>query len=452
MADETNPFHIVQGQLRRAVDNLHLGQSVYNLLKDPMRMIEVAVPVRMDDGRLETFIGYRAQHTDATGPTKGGIRFHPDVTIDEVKGLSMWMTFKTAVMGLPYGGAKGGVICDPAQMSERELEELSRGYIRRLAPMMGPEVDIPAPDVNTSAQIMGWMLDEFDRVRGQHLPGFITGKPLVLGGSEGRTGATGRGVVFTVLAAAKRIGLEVKGATAAIQGFGNVGSYTAHYLHQAGVKVLAVEDVKGGAYDPDGLDVPRLLKYVEKMHTVRGFPGSQEIDTRRLFGLEVDILVPAALENQIDEENARLVRAKIIAEAANGPTTPEGDQLLASRGVFIIPDILCNAGGVTVSYFEWVQNTMGYYWPPQEVDRKLRAMMTKAFDTVYKMKQAHHISMREAAYLVAVHRVAEAAEARGWVRRENAMEIPSDQLQAMATPLVDPALQTAHSQAPGNLG
>ncbi|MHB1842631.1 MAG: Glu/Leu/Phe/Val family dehydrogenase [Sulfobacillus sp.] len=435
MADELNPFHIVQGQLRLAVDNLDLGDSVYNLLKDPMRVIEVAVPVRMDDGRLETYIGYRAQHTDATGPTKGGIRFHPSVSIDEVKGLSMWMTFKTAVMGLPYGGAKGGVICDPQQMSERELEELSRGYIRRLAPMMGPEVDIPAPDVNTSPQIMGWMLDEFDRVRGQHLPGFITGKPLVLGGSEGRTSATGRGVVFTILDAARRIGLDVRGATAAIQGFGNVGSYTAHYLHQAGVRVVAVEDVRGGAYNPAGLDVPKLLKHVAKTRTVHGFADSTEINTQDLFGLDVDILVPAALENQIDEANARLVKAKIIAEAANGPTTPEGDHLLASRGVFIIPDILCNAGGVTVSYFEWVQNTMGYYWPPQEVDRKLKAMMTKAFDTVYKMKQAHQVSMREAAYLVAVHRVAEAAEARGWVHRKRAPEIPSDQLQAMATPV-----------------
>ncbi len=433
MADETNPFFIVQGQLRRAVDNLDLGEGVYNLLKDPMRVIEVAVPVRMDDDRIETFIGYRSQHTDATGPTKGGIRFHPSVSVDEVKGLSMWMTFKTAVMGLPYGGAKGGVICDPQQMSERELEELSRGYIRRLAPMMGPEVDIPAPDVNTSSQIMGWMLDEFDRVRGQHLPGFITGKPLVLGGSEGRNSATGRGVVFTIAAAARRIGLDLKEATAAIQGFGNVGSYTAHYLDQAGTKVVAVEDVRGGAYNPKGLDVPKLLQYVAEHRTVSGFPGSEPIDTKQLFGLDVDILVPAALENQIDEANARLVKAKIIAEAANGPTTPEGDHLLASRGVFIIPDILCNAGGVTVSYFEWVQNTMGYYWPPQEVDRKLRAMMTKAFDTVYKMKQAHQVSMREAAYLVAVHRVAEAAEARGWVHRKRAPEIPSDQLQAMAT-------------------
>lgn len=432
MADETNPFEIVRGQLRRAVDNLSLGDDVYQLLKDPMRVVEVGIPVQMDDGSVKSFIGYRAQHTDAVGPTKGGIRFHQDVSVDEVKGLSMWMTFKTAVMGLPYGGAKGGIICDPEQLSERELEALSRAYIRRLAPVMGPEVDVPAPDVNTNPKIMGWMLDEFDRVRGQHLPGFITGKPLVLGGSEGRTEATGRGAVFTILDACKRLGIDPRKATAAIQGFGNVGSNAARNLHAAGVTIVACEDVRGGAYNPDGLDIPELLRYVDETHTVKGFPGSKDIDTKTLFALDVDILVPAALENQITETVAQTVRAKIIAEAANGPTTPQGDELLDEKNVFVIPDILCNAGGVTVSYFEWVQNTMGYYWPPEEVDRKLRRLMNRAFDTVYRMKEEHGVPMREAAYLVAVHRVAEACEARGWVKIDVHHHVPSPHLHVIA--------------------
>ncbi len=425
MADLTNPFLIVQGQLHRAVQNLGLSEDVYELFKEPMRISRVTVPVRMDDGRLQAFIGYRAQHTDVTGPTKGGIRFHPDVNEDEVKGLSMWMTFKTAVMGLPYGGAKGGVICDPGQLSDNELEKLSRGYIRLLAPVMGPEVDIPAPDVNTNPKIMGWMLDEFDRVRGHHSPGFITGKPLVLGGSLGRDAATGRGVLFVVLQAMDRLGINPKKATAAVQGFGNVGSHTARLLHEEGIKVVAVSDVRGSAYNPDGLDIPKLLAYAADHKTTKGFPGSRLITTDDLFALDVDVIVPAALENQIDGERAESVRARIVAEAANGPTTPEGDELLAERGIFVIPDILCNAGGVTVSYFEWVQNTMGYYWPEEEVNEKLERMMVDAFGTVYKMQQEHGVTMREAAYLVAVHRVAEAANARGWLRVNFQHEVPS---------------------------
>lgn len=424
MADLTNPFLIVQGQLRRAVDNLGLDESVYELFREPMRINRVAVPITRDDGTMRTFIGYRAQHTDVTGPTKGGIRFHPDVNEDEVKGLSMWMTFKTAVMGLPYGGAKGGVICDPSELSERELEELSRGYIRLLAPVMGPEIDIPAPDVNTNPKIMGWMLDEFDRVRGHHSPGFITGKPLVLGGSAGRDTATGRGVVFVVMEALRHLGIEPHKATAAIQGFGNVGSNTARYLNEEGIRVVAVADVRGSAYNPDGMDVPELMAYATRNRSVAGFPGSKPISREELFTLDVDVLVPAALENQITGDLARNVRARVVAEAANGPTTPEGDEHMRERGVFVIPDILCNAGGVTVSYFEWVQNTMGYYWPESEVDEKLRRMMTDAFNTVYSMEQEHKVSMREAAYLVAVHRVAEAANARGWVKVDFQHEMP----------------------------
>ena len=424
MSDLTNPFLIVQGQLHRAVKNLGLPEDVYEMFKEPFRITRVAVPVHMDDGTVQTFIGFRAQHTDVTGPTKGGIRFHEDVSEDEVKGLSMWMTFKTAVMGLPYGGAKGGVICDPSKLSQRELEELSRGYIRQLAPVMGPEIDIPAPDVNTNPKIMGWMLDEFDKVRGHHTPGFITGKPLVLGGSAGRDAATGRGVLIVVLRAMDRLGIDPKHATAAIQGFGNVGSHSARLLHEAGVTIVAVSDIRGSAYNPQGLDVPALLKYVEKHHTTKGFPGSQEISTDELFALDVDVLVPAALENQIDGVRAEKVRARIIAEAANGPTTPEGDELLRERGIFVIPDILCNAGGVTVSYFEWVQNTMGYYWPEEEVNEKLLRMMNDAFDTIYAMLKQHKVTMREAAYLVAVHRVTEAAVARGWLRVDFQHAVP----------------------------
>lgn len=435
-----NPFRIVQGQLKAAVDHLQLGDDVYETLKEPMRVTEVAIPVRRDDGHLTSFIGYRAQHTDAIGPTKGGIRFHPAVTVDEVKGLAMWMTFKTAVMGLPYGGAKGGVICNPAELSERELEELSRGYVRRLVSVLGPEVDIPAPDVNTNPRVMGWMLDEFDRVRGQHNPGFITGKPLVLGGSKGRVEATGRGVVYTILDAMRRLSLEPKACTAAIQGFGNVGSNTARFLAQAGVKLVAVEDVRGGAYCVDGFDVEDLLAFAHRTGSVGGYPGSQTIDTEALFALDVDVLVPAALENQITSRVARAVHAKIIAEAANGPTTPDGDDILEERGIFVIPDILCNAGGVTVSYFEWVQNTAGYYWTAEEVNDRLRRMMAEAFEHVYSMKDEHRVTMRRAAYLVAVHRVAEACEARGWLRLPTQHEMPA------------PALHLLRPQATGGKG
>lgn len=434
MADLTNPFLIVQGQLRRAVDNLGLDDAVYEVFHEPMRVNRVAVPVRRDDGTIKTFIGYRAQHTDVTGPTKGGIRFHPDVNEDEVKGLSMWMTFKTAVMGLPYGGAKGGVICDPAELSERELEELSRGYIRLLAPVMGPELDIPAPDVNTNPRIMGWMLDEFDRVRGHHSPGFITGKPLVLGGSAGRDTATGRGVVFVVMEALRHLGIDPHGATAAIQGFGNVGSNTGHYLHEEGIRIVAVADVRGSAYNPDGLDFPALRVWAKEHGSVAGFPGSRPISRDELFTLDVDVLVPAALENQITGDIATRVRARVVAEAANGPTTPEGDEHMRDRGVFVIPDILCNAGGVTVSYFEWVQNTMGYYWPESEVDDKLRRMMTDAFATVHRMHEEFQVSMREAAYLVAVHRVAEAAVARGWIKVDLDRKMPTTALHGMPAP------------------
>jgi glutamate dehydrogenase len=411
-----NPYEIVKGLLKEAVTGLDLDEGVYRLLEKPIRILEVSLPVRRDSGKIENFTGYRSQHIDILGPTKGGIRFHPNVNLDEVKALSMWMSLKSAILGLPFGGGKGGVIVDPKQLSERELEELSRNYIRALTPIIGPEKDIPAPDVNTNPQIMGWMLDEYDKLRGYNVPGFITGKPLVIGGSQGRVEATGRGVVITIVEAAKKLNLELEGATAAIQGFGNVGSMTAKFLHELGVKIVGITDSKGGAYAKDGMDIPKLMEYAKEKKTVSDFPGSEKIDNEKLFTLPVDILVPAALENQITEKTAPAIQAKIVAEAANGPTTPAGDRILDEKGVFIIPDILCNSGGVTVSYFEWVQNTMGYYWKEQEVNEKLEEKMVNAFHNVFRMSEEKKADMRSAAYMVGVGRLAEALKARGWIK------------------------------------
>lgn len=412
----TNPYDIVRHLIEQATQRLELPEPVYHILKKPKRVMEVSIPVRMDDCTLRNFTGFRSQHIDILGPTKGGVRFHPNVNEDEVKALSMWMSLKASILGLPFGGGKGGIIVNPKELSERELEELSRGFIRELEPIIGAEKDIPAPDVNTNPQTMGWMLDEFDKLRGRNVPGFITGKPIIIGGSEGRIEATGRGVVFTIAEAAKRLGLDFQGLTAAIQGFGNVGSITAKLLHENGVKVIAITDAKGGAYDPNGLNIDELLKYHKQNKTVKGFAEKENMNTKELFNLDSDILVPAALENQVTAETAPLIKAKILAEAANGPTTPEGDRILDEKGVFIIPDILCNAGGVTVSYFEWVQNTMHYYWTEEEVNQKLQTKMVNAFDDVYRMKDDRNVKMRDAAYMVGVGRIGDAMKARGWIK------------------------------------
>jgi glutamate dehydrogenase len=414
--ENENPFEIVKGLLKEAVQNLELDEGVYRLLQKPMRILEVSIPIRRDNGQIMNYTGYRSQHIDILGPTKGGIRFHPKVNLDEVRALSMWMSLKSAILGLPFGGGKGGVIVDPKDLTERELEELSRSYIRSLTPIIGPEKDIPAPDVNTNPQIMGWMLDEYDKLRGYNVPGFITGKPLIIGGSQGRVEATGRGVVITIVEAAKKLNIELKGATAAIQGFGNVGSMTAKFLHELGVKIVAITDSKGGIYAKDGMDIPKLVEYAKDKKMVSDFPGCENMDSNKLFGLPVDILIPAALENQITEKTAPTIQAKIVAEAANGPTTPAGDRILDEKGVFIIPDILCNSGGVTVSYFEWVQNTMGYYWKEQEVNEKLEEKMVNAFHDVYRMTEEKRADMRSAAYMVGVGRLAEALKARGWIK------------------------------------
>jgi len=413
--ENLNVFEQVQAQIKEACDLLGLDNSYYEILKTPQRAMEVGVPVRMDDGTVKTFIGYRSQHNTANGPAKGGIRFHQDVTFDEVKTLSMWMTFKCAVIGLPYGGGKGGITVDPSKLSLAEKERLARGFVRKLGDFIGPEIDIPAPDVNTNPQIMAWMVDEYNAMRGYNNPGVITGKPVLIGGSLGRTEATGRGVVITTREACAAMKIDLKGAKIAVHGYGNVGSFAGLYLHEMGSKVVAAFDLGGGAYNPEGMDATKLQDYVAKNLTVSGFPGSKSITAEELFALDVDILVLAALENTITMENQHMVRAKVIAEGANGPVTTEAGKKMFERGIVILPDILANAGGVTVSYFEWVQNLQNYYWPLEEVNQKLERNMVNAFASVWKMANDKKVDMRTAAYLVAIRRVADAMKLYGWV-------------------------------------
>ncbi len=415
VTETLDPFQTAQGQVRQAVAALGAPQAVFEYLREPCRVLVCSIPVQMDDGHVRSFIGYRAQHTDVIGPTKGGVRFHPQVTLDEVKALSIWMTFKCALLGLPYGGAKGGVVCDPQELSVHELEQLSRGYIRAISAIIGPERDIPAPDVNTNAKLMGFMLDEFDRLKGQNTPGLITGKPLVLGGSKGRDEATGRGCAVVIREAAQSMGFSLAGATVALQGFGNVGSNTARILSEMGCTVTAVVDAQGGAYNPNGLSIHALQEWTQEHRTVAAFPGSQPLTSEELFALPVDIIVPAALESQITARVARSVKAKLIAEAANGPTTPEGSDVLFARGIRVIPDILASAGGVTVSYFEWVQNLMNYYWPESEVQEKLERMMVDSFHAMAEMADRHAVTFRKAAFMVGIERLSQAMAARGWI-------------------------------------
>lgn len=419
--EDRNPYDIVRRQLREATEQLNLPPSVYEILKQPLRFIEVSIPVQMDNGELRVFTGYRSQHNDVLGPTKGGIRFHPDVTPDEVKALSMWMTIKCALLGLPFGGGKGGIICNPKELSRRELEGLSRGFIAALAQVVGPDKDVPAPDVYTTPQVMAWMMDEFSKTLSRNQFGLITGKPIVLGGSRGRSEATGRGCVETVVAAAKKLNMPIEGARVVVQGFGNAGSVAASLLRGHGAKIIAVSDSKGGIHDPHGLDPLAVLRYKEEHGSVVGFPGAETISNEELLALECEVLVPAALENQIHIDNAHKIRAKIVAEAANGPTTPDAEQILFENGVFVIPDVLANAGGVTVSYFEWVQNLYNWYWSEEEVNRQLAIKMNQAFEEVYAMREKHQCTMRRAAYMVAVARLAEAMRLRGWLARNTAV-------------------------------
>lgn len=414
--NEANPLTIAQQQLAMAAEKLRLDPKVHAILREPMRVLEVNIPVKMDDGTLRVFKGYRSQHNDAIGPAKGGIRFHPSVTLDEVKALSMWMTFKCGVLCLPYGGGKGGVVVDPQTLSPAELERLSRAYMAAIAPIVGPNKDIPAPDVNTNPQIMAWMMDEFSKVNGRvTYPGVVTGKPIIVGGSLGRGEATGRGCVIIIREAAKRLGIKLQGATAVVQGFGNVGSATALFLAKEGVKIIAIMEIDGGIIKRDGIDPQGLLEFRKKTGTINGYPGSSVIENEELLTLDCDLLVPAALENQITKDNAGQVKARLIAEAANGPTTPEADAILAQRGITLTPDILTNAGGVTVSYFEWVQNIMNYYWSAEDVNSRLEQKMVEAFESVYQMSQKYQVTLRMAAYMVSVSRLAEAIKMRGWV-------------------------------------
>nr|WP_240627484.1 Glu/Leu/Phe/Val dehydrogenase [Thermoflavimicrobium daqui] len=412
--ENINPYEIVQRQIESAAEKLGLERHVVEILKKPMRVISVSFPVKMDDGSIQVFEGYRSQHNDAVGPTKGGIRFHPEVNIDEIKALSMWMTFKCGVVGLPYGGGKGGVICDPRKLSQGELERISRAFIEAISQVIGPEKDIPAPDVYTNSRVMGWMMDQFSRLNRSFSPGVITGKPLIIGGSKGRNEATARGCVYTIVEAMKDLNKPIEGATVAIQGFGNAGRIAADLLTELGCKIVAVSDSKGAIYDPHGLDIT-VVKRLKDESTILEYGSSSQIDPSSLLELNVDILVPAALENVITTANADRIQACIIAEAANGPTTPEADQILIEKGVLVIPDILANAGGVTVSYFEWVQNLMNYYWTEEEVNTKLSEIMIQSYHEVSKLAKEYQSDLRTAAYMISLLRVKDAMNARGWI-------------------------------------
>jgi len=416
MSTNHNPFQTAQQQLDEAAKVLKLDPAVHELLRWPMREFHVRIPVRMDNGSVKVFEGFRVQYNNARGPTKGGIRFHPEETFDTVRALAAWMTWKTAVVDLPLGGGKGGVVCNPKEMSQGELERLSRGYIRALGHYIGPDIDVPAPDVYTNPQIMAWMMDEYEKLTGHSAPGVITGKPLPLGGSAGRGDATARGGIYAVREAAKVLGLELKGAACAIQGYGNAGQF-AHKLATEilGLKVVAVSDSKGGIYKADGLLFDEVVKFKRENGTVVGFPGAEKIANPELLELDVTVLFPAALENVITEDNADRIKAKIVAELANGPTTPEADVILHQKGVYVIPDFLCNAGGVTVSYFEQVQNAYNFYWSEEEVHKLLDERMTRAFHAVHEAAQEYGVHNRLGAYAVAVARVAEAMRLRGWV-------------------------------------
>jgi glutamate dehydrogenase (NAD(P)+) len=413
MAEHGSIFKAMLQEFDEAARLLKLDPGIWNILTHPKRQIIVSCPVQMDNGEIEVFTGYRVQYNITLGPAKGGIRYHPDVSLDEVTALAAWMTWKCAVAHIPFGGGKGGVVCDPTRMSRRELEALTRRYVAEIIDAIGPEKDVPAPDVNTNDQVMAWVMDTYSMHVGHTETAVVTGKPIELGGSVGRREATGRGVMIVTREAAKHRGLDITQARVAIQGFGNVGSVSADLIARLGAKIVAVTDVRGGVYNPKGLDVPKLLEYAAQHKTVEGFPGAEPLTNEQLFALDVDVLIPAALENQITIENAGNIKAKAIVEGANGPTTPEAHQILHEKGVFVVPDILANSGGVTGSYFEWVQNRHGYYWSEAEVNRQLEEKMVEAYNAVLRMSLKHKTDMRTAAYIVAIDRVATVTRLRG---------------------------------------
>ncbi len=401
-------------QYDRAADLLNLGPAVRENLRYPKRETTVHFPVQLDDGSTQIFRGYRVWHNLARGPAKGGIRFHPNSDLDEIRALAMLMTWKCACVKIPYGGAKGGVTCDPKTLSLRELEHLTRRFTTEISDMIGPDSDIPAPDVNTNAQIMAWMMDTYSMHRGYSVPGVVTGKPVSIGGSEGRQEATGRGVVYTIQEAAKAIDLDLHGARVVVQGFGNAGDAAARFIGELGAKVIAVSDSRGGVFNGDGLDLALVTRHKQETGSVTGTPRTRAISNEELFELDCDILIPAALEGVITERNAPRIRARIVAEAANGPTSPEADDILRQRGVMVIPDILCNAGGVTVSYFEWVQDREEFFWSIDEINARLRRVMVRAFEDVHRTSVERDIDLRMAAYMLSVSRVAEATLTRGF--------------------------------------
>ncbi len=408
-----NPWEIALQQLRNVAELIKLEDGMYQWLSTPRKCLTVAVPVRHDDGQIRVYVGHRVQHSTSRGPGKGGIRYHPDVTLDEVKALAMWMTWKCSVMGLPFGGAKGGITCDPKKMSMAELERLTRRYTSEILPIIGPETDIPAPDVNTTPQVMAWIMDTYSMNRGYTVPGVVTGKPVPIGGSLGRNTATARGLMYTVLYALKHLGLQRGGLRVAIQGFGNAGFWAAKLLHELDFRIVACSTSRGGILNEKGLDPEKVNEHYQKTGAVIGFKGAGSVTNAELLTLDCDILLPCALENQITAANAGFIKAQIVGEGANGPTTPEADRVLYENGKFVIPDILANAGGVTVSYFEWVQALQEYSWSEREVNLRLRDLMERAFEEVYRVHQQRKVDMRRAAYVLAVSRVAEAHRLRG---------------------------------------
>jgi glutamate dehydrogenase (NAD(P)+) len=411
--EDLNPFRIAMRQFDAAAEKLKLDPGLREVLRSPRRALTLSLPIKMDDGKIKVFQGFRVQHNNARGPCKGGIRYHPNVTFDEVQALASWMTWKCATVNIPFGGGKGGIICDPRQLSRTELERLTRRYAYEISDFIGPDRDIPAPDVYTDAQVMAWIMDTYSMTHGHSVPGVVTGKPTFLGGSLGRHEATARGCVYVIRCACEAKGIDHKGAVAAIQGFGNAGSIAAELLHKIGMKVIAVSDSRGGIFNPKGLDIPKVVAHKEKTGSVVRFPGTKAIEGEDVLELDCDVLVPAALENQITLANAHRVKAKIVAEAANGPTTPGADKILHDRGVLVIPDILANAGGVTVSYFEWVQDLQELFWDVDEVHRKMEKILGLAFKDVHSCMKAYKADMRTGAYILAIDRVAKATESRG---------------------------------------
>jgi glutamate dehydrogenase (NAD(P)+) len=413
MTATMNPYHMAVQQFDLAAEKLGLSEDMREILRQPKRELIVHFPVRLDSGRIQTFTGYRVQHNVNRGPAKGGIRYGPDVSLDEVKALAMWMTWKCAVVGIPYGGAKGGVLCDPKHMTPAELERMTRRYATEISIVIGPHSDIPAPDVNTNPQIMAWIMDTYSMHEGFSIPAVVTGKPLSIGGSEGRNDATATGVLFATKQAAKHIGMPLRGARVSIQGFGNAGSVAARLFHREGCKIVAVSDSRGGIYNEAGLDVAAVLRHKQETGTVTRFPYAQTLSVPDVLEVPCDILIPAATQGVITVANAERVQARIIAEAANGPTTPDADRILFKRNRLVIPDILANAGGVTVSYFEWVQDLQSFFWGVEEITRKLEVIMNRAYGAVATHAERYHCDLRLAANMLAISRVAEATQMRG---------------------------------------